>query len=123
MYFSHGHSRCLANGNYDPIQCVDVSGNAERCLCVLPWSDGNYLEPNGTFAFPETITDLHCFDEILHDVEYYRPCEKKIHELEVRKLNFALLALSDGMAIFDRELRSNVLKEVCSCCCLFFLAL
>ena len=25
-YFKHGHSRCLPNGNYDPIQCIDRPG-------------------------------------------------------------------------------------------------
>ena len=26
MYFKHGHSRCLTNGNYDPIQCIEMPG-------------------------------------------------------------------------------------------------
>ena len=25
-YFNHGHSRCLPNGNYDPIQCIERPG-------------------------------------------------------------------------------------------------
>ena len=83
LYFSHGHSRCLSNGNYDPIQCVDFKGGAQSCVCVLPWTDENHLEPNGTVAFPETITDLHCFNETLHSKDYYRPCEQLIHNLEV----------------------------------------
>ena len=29
LYFQHGHSRCLSNGNYDPIQCVDLSGDTD----------------------------------------------------------------------------------------------
>ena len=61
--------------------------NAEKRLyfsvCVLPWDIGNKLEPNGTSAFPDTVTDLHCFDENIHDLDYYRPCEKKVREIEV----------------------------------------
>ena len=41
------------------------------------------LEPNGTTAFPDTITDLHCFDENIHDMDYYRPCEKAVREIDV----------------------------------------
>ena len=41
------------------------------------------MEPNGTSAFPDTVTDLHCFDENIHDLDYYRPCEKKVREIEV----------------------------------------
>lgn len=84
MYFSYGHSRCLTNGNYDPIQCVDWSGNSQLCVCVQPWSEENHLRPNGTSAFPETITDLRCFNETLHDKGYFRPCEKTVKDLEVK---------------------------------------
>jgi hypothetical protein len=34
LYFQHGHSRCLSNGNYDPIQCVDLSGDTDL-WCVF----------------------------------------------------------------------------------------
>ena len=83
LYFKHGHSRCLSNGNYDPIQCVDKSGNADLCVCVLPWKEENHLTPNGTSAFTETITDLHCFNDTIHDKDYYRPCEKAVRDLQV----------------------------------------
>ena len=39
LYFQHGHSRCLSNGNYDPIQCVDLSGDTDLWysffLCLI----------------------------------------------------------------------------------------
>ena len=66
-------------------------------VCVHPWSLGNHLEPNGTTAFPDTITDLHCFDENIHDMDYYRPCEKAVREIDVSvfflnlQLNFLTL--------------------------------
>lgn len=83
-YFRHGHSRCLANGNYDPIQCVNIPGLVDGiCVCVNPWSEPDHLGPNGTTAYQSTISDLHCYDEKLHTVDYYRPCEKVVFDIEV----------------------------------------
>ena len=33
--------------------------------------------------FTFTVTDLHCFDENIHDMDYYRPCEKAVREIDV----------------------------------------
>ena len=97
LYFKHGHARCLPNGNYDPIQCVDAhEGLDEICVCVLAWQEvGDHLTPNGTSAFPATITDLACFDESIHSPDYYRPCQKVIRDLDLKdKL------LEDGYQVF-----------------------
>jgi hypothetical protein len=72
QYFSHGHSRCLNNGNYDPIQCIDYPGMDAICVCVNPWTIGDHLNPNGTTAYQAAITDLTCFDREIHDVDYFR---------------------------------------------------
>ena len=84
-YFKHGHSRCLTNGNYDPIQCIPYPGIEGQCVCVVVYSDGNdnHLNPNGTTQFQSNIQNLKCFDENIHVPEYYRPCEKVIYEIEV----------------------------------------
>ena len=86
LYFKYGHARCLPNGNYDPIQCMDAhEGLDEICVCVLPWQEvGDHLTPNGTSAFPETITDLSCFDQTIHSQDYYRPCQKVVRNLELK---------------------------------------
>ena len=81
MYFKHGHSRCLTNGNYDPIQCIEMPGMEGQCVCVL--SDGDHLHPNGTTQFQSNIQNLKCFDENIHVPEYFRPCKKVVYEIEV----------------------------------------
>lgn len=86
MYFKHGHSRCLTNGNYDPIQCIPYPGIEGQCVCVDVHSDNgndNHLNPNGTTQFQSNIQNLKCFDDNIHVPEYYRPCEKVIYEIEV----------------------------------------
>ena len=49
LYFQHGHSRCLSNGNYDPIQCVDLSGDTDLWysffLCLIGF---NYISRTST---------------------------------------------------------------------------
>ncbi len=83
LYFSKGHSRCLSNGNYDPIQCVARDGMDGICTCVEKWSEGDHLKPNGTTSFIESIANLHCFDPTIHEYGYYRPCELAIEQLKV----------------------------------------
>ena len=109
LYFKHGHARCLPNGNYDPIQCVDeYEGLGEICVCVQPWQEvGDHLTPNGTSAFPSTITDLHCFNESIHTKEYYRPCEKVVRDLEVIEYRFVRL-FSFKNAIYPQLKSLNV---------------
>ena len=52
VYFPD-HMRCLANGNFDPIQCVNKYTNEDQCFCM-----DKEFNVNGTMTFQSTITDL-----------------------------------------------------------------
>ena len=52
VYFP-GHMRCLANGNFDRLQCVNKYTNEDMCFCI-----DEDLNLNGTITFQSTITDL-----------------------------------------------------------------
>ncbi len=98
LYFKKGHSRCLSNGNYDPIQCVDFPGFDGRCVCVNKW-ENDHLTSNGSTSFISSVSDLICFDPDIHDSNYYRPCEKVVKLLQVGK---AMSGLGVGYTATDK---------------------
>ena len=57
------------------------------------------MTPNGTSAFPDTITDLHCFDENIHELDYYRPCEKAVRDIEIKYSSLENFVLRDYYVI------------------------
>ena len=79
------HSRCLPNGNYDPIQCIDRSPVEEMCFCV----NVDTMEINGTMTYQSLITDLKCYDETIHNPDYHRPCEKVTYQRIKTEKNYS----------------------------------
>ena len=89
VYFP-GHMRCLSNGNFDPIQCVDRSVTEDMCFCI----DAD-INLNSTITYQSLINNLPCYSEDLHVPEYFRPCEAKtkmmkerMEELEEDEIDF-----------------------------------
>ncbi|GJQ76419.1 hypothetical protein Trydic_g2134 [Trypoxylus dichotomus] len=70
--------RCKANGDYDPLQCMD-----DDCFCVHP-ADGTLAVTPTSVVNVTSISNetLSCFDNKTHiEGEYYRECEAKVAEI------------------------------------------
>lgn len=68
------HFRCLSNGDYDPLQCIDGA-----CFCVHK-RDGLSSIDKQKLVNISTIAEKNpsCFDSLLHNEnDYYKPCEQK----------------------------------------------
>ena len=83
--FFPGHMRCLANGNFDPLQCVDRTASEDMCTCLDPAT----LKVNGSLTFLSLSSQLPCFDKDVHPPTYYQPCEARVQEIRMSKREFS----------------------------------
>lgn len=82
----HGALRCLPNGNYDPIQCMEIGTGETMCFCL----DGQTMNwDKNSLTYVDSIDTLECFDHDVHSKEYWRPCEAKLNQIKSRKDEFA----------------------------------
>ncbi|XP_045581277.2 uncharacterized protein [Procambarus clarkii] len=63
--------RCLPNGNFDPLQCLD-----NKCFC---YDEVTSTVSYGPFSF-DMIENIPCYDPTIHNKEYINPCHKALEE-------------------------------------------
>ncbi|CAL4065634.1 unnamed protein product [Meganyctiphanes norvegica] len=66
--------RCLSNGNFDELQCIDK----QYCFCYDPIKGDVTEGPWGFSMMPM----LSCYNESLHGVNYTQPCLEDLEEYE-----------------------------------------
>ncbi len=51
------------------------------CFCL----EESSLQLNSTRAYITSVDNLDCFDEDVHEMEYYRPCEKAMQAIKATR--------------------------------------